>query len=113
MPSPRKYHVASISHSSTGDHLVDSVLGKDTDNVKIYYTSLGFLHAVVMTIMCMRILIIVWITTLSSIVYGVQGPTKLGVTKTDLDIWTERSRKASYMSFTNNVCVYTCTFACV
>ena len=32
-PSPRKYHVASRSHSPAGDRLVDSMLGKDTDNV--------------------------------------------------------------------------------
>lgn len=32
-PSPRKYHVASRSHSPAGDKLVDSMLGKDADNV--------------------------------------------------------------------------------
>ena len=32
--SPRKYHVASRSHSPAGDRLVDSMLGKDTDNVR-------------------------------------------------------------------------------
>lgn len=34
-PSPRKYHVASMSHSPAGDHLVDSMLGKDTDSVRL------------------------------------------------------------------------------
>ena len=32
-PSPRKYQVASRSHSPAGDGLVDSMLGKDADNV--------------------------------------------------------------------------------
>lgn len=72
-PSPRKYHVASRSHSPAGDRLVDSMLGKDTDNV-------------------------IRLTTCSSlscceIDLSMQGLLKLGVTKTDLDTWTEKCRK--------------------
>lgn len=33
-PSPRKYHVASRSHSPSGDKSVNSILGKETDTVK-------------------------------------------------------------------------------
>lgn len=36
-PSPRKYHVASRSRSPAGDRLADSMLGKDTDNVKLFH----------------------------------------------------------------------------
>ena len=40
-PSPRKYHVASMSHSPAGDNLVDSMLGKDTDSVR-FRNELGY-----------------------------------------------------------------------